>query len=62
MIPIAAHQPLKAIVDADDLARACARFESQRADDAIDTGRRPAADQYSNVRIMIVCRACHRFT
>ncbi len=49
MVGVALHQPLKAIVDADDFAGAGARFEGDRADDAVDAGSRSAADKNAEI-------------
>ena len=41
---IAAHEPLKTVIDAKNFVRPSARFQSHGADDAVDAGSRPAAD------------------
>ena len=58
VIAVAMHEPLKTIVDADDFARAGARFERDRADDAVDPGRRTAADKNAEIAVGSVM-VCH---
>ena len=59
MVGVALHQPLKAVVDADDFARASARFERDRADHAVDARRRAAADKNAEVVFEISWVVCH---
>src|SRR5581483_11106811 len=59
---VARHQPLKAVEDADDLAPAIARLESERADDAVDARRRSAADWNAYPFVSSALRAGHNFT
>ena len=52
------HEPLKTIVDADDLHAMVDRFNGHRADHAVNTRRRTAADeQGQTARIRFTCHA-----
>src|SRR5262249_22042746 len=44
-LPVALDQVAKAIADAEDLNAVVERLDGDRADDAVDAGRRSAADQ-----------------
>jgi hypothetical protein len=51
---VAVHQPLKAVVDADDSVGAVTRFQGERADDTVDARRGSTADQDTYVLIFAV--------
>ena len=51
MIAVSLHEPLKAFVDADHFAGPSARFQRNRADDAVDPGCRTSADENSEISL-----------
>ena len=45
MVDVALHEPLEAVLDAEHLDALEQRADGRRADDAVDAGRRAAADE-----------------